>query len=730
MGEVVNKITITQTVVRAEEAAGAYTVEVYWQLNGGSSCTYKGNYTLLLLEDGVQKEQCSLQDTVGAHNTQQEFTNLVKEKSYTVLLRAEQGSTPVVSEESNLLLQTFEEITGCFNGRELMVYWGETSREIVRGELTLWSDSRAAYTCEVPMYSNFMNIGGVGFNPSEHIYVSISPNDGIHAFGPESKVLEFYEDACEIRTLDYQQDEEQTKVELGIASWQEAGVSETVQIVFQKQGRELLQITGIMLQKREEILKAEVTVPYTKLRREEIAGSEVFCYREKEGALSNIESTKNHISFAVPEINIVKRTAKEVKIEWEYCGEVMPDFYITDQGEKIYDTQYTLPLEKADTFCLAAGFEKEGAARRGSYAEISNVFRQGYYPVLQEDGSLACVYHQNSFSEKSVSHPFFGHLFETEPEFPVTAGGICLDKQGDGYLLKTDTVDLITAADFQEFLTGIRDVITPYGFYLCTEALSRMAYQKVPDTVYFSCGYEGKNRICDLRPGYVLEVQTEIYMPQENPDMDNSAGFVTSFQEEYPVSFPMEEGGKFLEFNSFLEGYADFMDNSSRSDDTNVIYTGGLRDFLTPRARQPFYRIVYPSTLPDSGQAEITYPSENIILLAAGSYGEIQEATDAILEDPSSVNHLNIPVMLFRGRSTLWSAIHIILNGETRKMPVGITLGKVLQKLGIYCQRGAVPKTLRLYRRDPNGREVPVYWDWTSCPMDEFVMVNGDRIEV
>lgn len=730
MGEVVNKITIMQTRVREGEAEGVYVVEVYWQLNGGSVCTYQGDYTLLLLENGVEIDQCSLQDTVGAHYTEQEFTNIKKDKRYTIILRTEQGKEPVSSEESKLLLCKFEDITGYFDGQELTIRWGKLSRDIIRGELTVWSDFGARYMCEVPVYSSYMKIRDIGFYPLEHIYVNMSGNDGVHTFGPESRTLVFCQETCELLTLEYRYKEEQTEVALVMTAWQEAKESELIRLVLRKQGKEILVLKDIVFKKQGEALEATVAIPYTKLRKEELNGCEVFCYREQGGALCAINSKGNHLSFLEPEITIIKRTAQEVELEWSYQGTECPDFYITAEGERIFDTKYTLPMQKADAFLLAAAFLTDGKEKRGNYAQIPSVFQEGYYPVIEESGEIALTYHQKEFAESCTSLFIKEMLFEEEPEFPYQKGGISLEKQESGYLLKVDKTELLTVEKYQEFLMAIKDMVSVSGFYCLVEAISRMAYHMVSDTAYFYCGYKRDNRVCDLRPGYLLKAQTEIYMPQESPEMDNSAGFVTSFQEEYPISFSMQEKEGFLEFNSFIDGYADFMELSSAQDSTNVIYAGGLRDFLTPCARQSFYRILYPKTLSDSGQAEVVYPSDNIVLLAAGSFGEIESATEAVLDNPSAINYLSIPILLFRGRSTLWTAMHIVLNGETRIMPVGITLGKVLQKLGIYCQKGKVPKTLRIYRRTSDGREVPLYWDWLDCSISEIVLVNGDRIEV
>lgn len=733
MGEVVNKIVITQTTVSAGREEGIYNIEAYWQLNGGTGCSYKGSYTVLLLENGEEKSTFAFQDTGGIHYLEQEVKDLDKEQRYSIILRAEQGSSPVASQENMLLLHTFENLRGSFDGEEFTVSWDKTDSSIAKGELTLWSEKGITYTCEVPVYTNFVRIPGIRLFPLDRAWISMEGNDAVNAFGPESGRLEFYADACEVLSVDHCQKEDRTDVDVCLSPWQsveDGESSDQVQFVFCGQGRESLCIADVPVQKSGQIFRAKVSVPYTALRKDKVFRCELFCYRQKGAAVSRIRSVRNHICMSVPKFNIVHRDAEKVGLEWTYCGEYEPDYFVDGNGTKIYDKQCTVEYENAENFSLAAGFDIDGKAVRGSFAGPTGIFQEGYYPVLQEDGALALAYHQDSMSEESVTREFSGRLFQTEPEFPVVFGGISLEKKEDSYLLGVCVTEALSIEDHKAFLKKICDFATPYGFYLLTECLARMSCQRLADMPCVFFGYDGKNRMCDLRPGNILEVQTELYMPQENPDIDHGAGFVTVFREEYIVSFPADEDGKFLEFNSFADGFADAMNVSSLPDEDNVVFAGGLRDFLCPKARQPFYRIMYPAELADSSVPENGYPSDNVILLAADTYGGVAEAAEAVLSDPSSVNHLNIPVVMFRGRNTMTASINVTVNKETRKVPVGTTLGKLLQRLGIYCRKDSVPDTLRIYRRSPDGKEVPVYTDWIKCPAEKLVMVSGDRIEV
>lgn len=736
MGEVVNKITIIQTSVSEGKEKGTYKAELDWRLNGGSGCSYEGSYTMLLLEKGNEKNTYTFQDTGGIHHAEIELKGLDKNQKYSVILKANQGSTPVSSQENALLLQVFENIRGSYDGDEFIIFWDKADSSIVKGELTLWSEQGAAFTCEVPLHSNYIRIDGIGFYPGERIWLSMEGNNGGNAFGPESNQLEFYADACEILSLDCRQEEEKAEIEICMEAWQDTqetnGKAEpdTVRLVFLKYGRECLCLSDIEVQNDERLIKVQVSVPYTLLQKEELTRCELFCYRQKENAVSRIKAYGNHRAVTAPQFVIRHRDAQKVQVEWEYQGEYEPDFFVTDSGTKIYGREYTITYKEAENFKIAAGFYVNGKTARGSFAELTGLFQEGYYPVLQDDKTMALIYHQADMSEKSVTQQFDCRLFHTEPEFPVVFGGISLKKQEGSYFLSTDTESVLSIKDYKDFLKKIGGNITPYGFYLVTEALARMSYQKFDDMPYIFFGYEKKSRICDLRPGSILEVQTELYMPQENPDIDDGAGFVSTFCTEYDVSFPMDENGTFLEFNSFADGFADAMNVSFGAGDDNVVFGGGPGDFLIPKMRQPFYRIMYPAQLPDSSLPENGYPSDHVILLAADTYGSLLEATESVLSDSSNVNHLSIPVLMFRGRSTMTASIRIVVNGETRKVPAGITLGKVLQQLGIYYRKKAVYDTLRIYRRSPSGKKVPVYKEWTECRMEDLVMAMGDRIEV
>jgi len=271
--------------------------------------------------------------------------------------------------------------------------------------------------------------------------------------------------------------------------------------------------------------------------------------------------------------------------------------------------------------------------------------------------------------------------------------------------------------------SGTANPVTPEGFFLLSDAVWRMCRCGTGDVCYLSGRYKPEERFCDLIPGSLLRVETASYMPQYNPRMENSAGFVLTNAVEYQAA--LSDNRRYIEFNAFVGGVARHAGDPARADGTgNVVYASGIVDFVRTEFRRPYFRVLYPASSPASCGSESPYPADNVVLMASASYDEILDNCDKIRENPGWINSLATPLMIFRGRSTVAVEIPVLFNGQVRNVPFGISLFGFFQQLGI-----SKPEEYRLYRRNAEQRYCPVLAD-SLLPLLEIMLVCGDRIEV
>ncbi|MEG0615336.1 MAG: hypothetical protein RR540_06220, partial [Oscillospiraceae bacterium] len=63
-------------------------------------------------------------------------------------------------------------------------------------------------------------------------------------------------------------------------------------------------------------------------------------------------------------------------------------------------------------------------------------------------------------------------------------------------------------------------------------------------------------------------------------------------------------------------------------------------------------------------------------------------------------------------------------NGHKITVPVGSAIGDVLQQYGLFdC------KKLQLFRRSPDGEELPVFIQFSNSPQN-ITLISGDRINL
>lgn len=732
MSNVVNKINIKQITASRGREPDSYILELVWDLNGGSSCGYGGSYTATLYQDGVQFKSYNLTDPKKLHTTKLEFSGLDTDKSYTITLSVPASSGGAVSGEETVLLKTFEGLGGILGKDGLKLFWEKPDALVLGGICSITLEDGSAFLYEIPQYTAGHRIILPDLYPSQMMSVVLTPSDGNISYGPNSEILEFFTSSGAIESVEYKAASDLVNLSTSFEHPYENEEGLSVR-VFIRQGQAVVYQTDLLNIKKPE--HSSYQLEFTKLQADLIETSLRECTMTvsflRGNAVSWTEDGSNTIFLGTPQITSLEVAKGKVDITWNMDLGCKPSMYLLQHMDEILFVQgnhYMVDLSE-DFRCRIAAVYNEFASpvKIGPFGADVNLFKEGYYPSSDSSGGYELTYRQSGFKEDSVCNVFPAELFKERLTKPLTAGALKLDVLETEYHLSLSNQKALTVNEYNEFIEMIKDIITPYGFYVLTDAIARMCRLNTADTAYFSCGYQAEKRIADIRPGMILHVQTELYMPQEDADGDNVSGFVTAHTAEYTASLPMNPKASYIEFDSFINGFADYFSaDYSLSGSDNVIYAGGLRDLFTTAARQPYYRVLYPSSLLHSDEADSPYPSDNVIILAADSYGKILSATQSIIDNPANVNRLDIPVILFRGRSTVSLSIKVWLNGEPLKVPAGTTLGSLLERTGIYhCN-----ESTKLFRKNANGKEVTVYLNWGQTSPEGVVLMQGDRVEV
>ena len=99
-------------------------------------------------------------------------------------------------------------------------------------------------------------------------------------------------------------------------------------------------------------------------------------------------------------------------------------------------------------------------------------------------------------------------------------------------------------------------------------------------------------------------------------------------------------------------------------------------DLFFPDFRQPFYRLFFPPSLQETTPPAQPLTAQQFTLAAAGTWPAISSA------NPWPSPAQGVKVAYFRGRAVVKLAIRVVVNGVEEVVPIGTTVGNVLDRLG------------------------------------------------
>ena len=366
----------------------------------------------------------------------------------------------------------------------------------------------------------------------------------------------------------------------------------------------------------------------------------------------------------------------------------------------------------------------------GPIARLESIFCPGYEAITAPEGKKQLYYRRQSPDETVLTVTLEGEIYDDDakgqtkkPEAPVIQGPLELGITAPYQLtIKTDT--LLNRTDYDSFVSKVCSLLTTAAMYQILEVIARGAGQEMEDMLYYHCGLRPDKRRADVRPGFSLRLEQAVYMPKDQMNGGDAAGFVGNHTAEYLVSLAHGEDMDYLEFDSFLS----LMDEEiyPPQEQSEVRPVGaGILDMCAVRMRQPFYRIQYPEGIYSSEVEPDIHAGNHVLMLAAPGWEDVPLPLNGVLgKDGQNEETSAVPYLLFRGRSALTLIISVAVNGLEKRIPVGTTVRKLFHSIGVYGERA---KEAVLYRRSPFGEEAKI--TFSEGPWEDMPLFHGDRIE-
>jgi hypothetical protein len=251
--------------------------------------------------------------------------------------------------------------------------------------------------------------------------------------------------------------------------------------------------------------------------------------------------------------------------------------------------------------------------------------------------------------------------------------------------------------DYISFLQAAETAgASAWGISVLQQAISRWMPQTFAESHYYAYGLSltggpGTGSI-DLRQGLVLRVgfanYTNVWSGQSN-------SWLNGFGGGSPADFDVAEGvsgagGWQLSMDSFV-AMLTASGAMTVAPPGRITATGAsagvadAADLFFPSFPNPFYRLFFPRQLEDPTGTGSTSTEANFALTSAASFTALGSSTPL----PGTTR----PVAFFRGRAVLRLMIRIRVNGAELVVPLGTTVGNVLDRYGVRPPATAIQLT-------------------------------------
>jgi hypothetical protein len=284
-------------------------------------------------------------------------------------------------------------------------------------------------------------------------------------------------------------------------------------------------------------------------------------------------------------------------------------------------------------------------------------------------GSAALQITANTDRSSSAAFPYL-----------LTIGGAALDFSGSpAPAIRPAVQDAYTALLAQAEAGGA----TPWGITQLQQVISRVMPQTFAELLLYAYGLSPVGSSADLRPGMVLRVASTAFdlMSGSRPPAFAS-GYAEGASVDYEVADYLDAAPNpaqapwLLGFDSFLSWLAaNSVVTAPPPESADGLQSGAAdaADLYYPTFRRPFYRLFFPEQVQPTTPPAQALLTRQFTLAGAATYDAISKSGPA----PSP----GVSVAYFRGRSVLKLAIRVTVNGADQLVPIGTTVGNLLDRL-------------------------------------------------
>lgn len=230
---------------------------------------------------------------------------------------------------------------------------------------------------------------------------------------------------------------------------------------------------------------------------------------------------------------------------------------------------------------------------------------------------------------------------------------------------------------------------TARGIFAIQQAVARLMPQTLPETLFYSYGLS-RDGAADLRPGTVLRVAFSEYDATATPhNSDWSTGYAGGAVVDYDLGDYFNRDGTWLVgFDAFIswltansvlrvqgpvpEPEPEPEPVSPTGADVSESGAAEAADLAYPTFQKPFHRLFFPQNLQQATPPAVGRTGQQFAIAAAAKWKDI----DAAGPRPTG----NVSVAYFRGRTVVKLCVRITVDGTERVVPVGTTVGNLLDQ--------------------------------------------------
>lgn len=735
---VTNIAIATLSAERKED--GSYGFCLTWTLNGGRFHDSDAKYEVNVFYGGVKQSEVypvtvdKIDDCSGTVSGMKLDTSN-KEKPYSISLIYSKDGASKESDAVEIPIYELENLTGEYFDSSLNISWDKSFNNYPYIFCRVYRDNGIEEIYEVSKTKTNIQVSLPKTANELPINADIYSTDGDGISGIVQK-LRFFPRGMALTSFD--RDGDSLNAEFDFSCSEEESKNLSVYFCVLKDNTVLKRSEQVSLTPISNgRFKVTLNNFFAEILRSCVEKSSLGAVIEYRNAKTVVFSGAACLPLAAPVLKATEYVRGGARLTAEYPLSAPVIGFWGDDNAAHYSREINVKYSEFEVFAVRPIFSVNGCECKGISSDKISVFRESFFIETANDKSTVIYYRQNSGNTNEAVCEFSRELFLTHLTAGISSENniITLEpctESGALYTLKLDNSSLLSADNNNQELNGFykklfgidaggaANNITPMGFYLLSDAVSRMCRCKLSDVCALYRNFIPESRYCAVLPGDMLRIETSIYTEQTDSDSEDISGYTLTNTLEYNATLSGSENSAVIVFDSFVSSMTKGM-NFTRSAETGQnCRLSGITDAAV-NVEYPYLYLVYPINYYSSNIPASVYPYDNAFLIGNINYSTLLDELKDITEYPEHSAELD-GVAYFNGRSSVTILIPVCVNGIQHRVPVGTSIYELLTGLGYY---GA---EFKLFRLNAKREYCPVFIE-DGIPSSEITLISGDKID-